>query len=88
MRVETIVPDTAQPQRAPVPDRSGFAAMLDDVGAVLAGAQSSEDAFAAGTGTLQRAVYERARADVTLAVVTAGVQRTVQSLTSILTMQV
>jgi flagellar hook-basal body complex protein FliE len=62
--------------------------MLDDVGSVLQGAQRAEDAFASGTGDLQAAIYERARADVVLSVATAAAQRTAQALQSILNMQV
>jgi flagellar hook-basal body complex protein FliE len=62
--------------------------MLDDLGSVLGKAEHAEDAFAAGTGDLQTAVYERARADVALSVATAAAQRTAQALQSILNMQV
>jgi flagellar hook-basal body complex protein FliE len=51
-------------------------------------AQSAEDAFARGAGSLQDAVYERARADVALAVATAAAQRGAQAIQSILNMQV
>jgi flagellar hook-basal body complex protein FliE len=61
---------------------------VNDLGAVLGKAQSAEDAFAAGTGDLQSAVYERARADVALSVATAAAQRTVQALQAVLNMQV
>ncbi len=89
MRVETLVPDTALPARpADTRNATPFGKILDDVGAVLGGAERAEDAFAAGTGDLQRAVYERARADVVLSVATAAAQRTAQALQSILNMQV
>jgi flagellar hook-basal body complex protein FliE len=51
-------------------------------------AEGAEDAFAAGSGDLQSAIYERARADVALSVATAAAQRTTQALQSILNMQV
>lgn len=87
MRVEALVPDLPESPAAPA-HGNAFAVMVDDVGAVLRSAQSAEDAFASGRGSLQRAVYDRARADVTLAVATAAVQRAVQSLNAVLTMQV
>jgi flagellar hook-basal body complex protein FliE len=67
---------------------SQFARALDAVGAVLYGANTAEDAFAAGSGSLQAAVYERARADVALSVTTAVAQRSAQALTAILNMQI
>jgi flagellar hook-basal body complex protein FliE len=89
MRVETLVPDTApQATTNESPDSGAFGKMLDDVGSVLQGAQRAEDAFASGTGDLQAAIYERARADVVLSVATAAAQRTAQALQSILNMQV
>jgi hypothetical protein len=51
-------------------------------------AERSEDAFARHRGSLVDAVYERSRADVMLAVTTAALQRTAQSLQSIVNMQV
>jgi|HubBroStandDraft_4_1064222.scaffolds.fasta_scaffold1076461_2 hypothetical protein len=89
MKVEPLLPDA--PLAAPAPrddDSSAFARSLDDLGAVLGGAQRAEDAFANGPGSLQNAVYERARADVVLAVATAAAQRSAQAITSILNMQV
>lgn len=65
-----------------------FAHTLDDLANVLAGANRAESAFARGAGSLQDAVYERARADVALAVATAAAQRTVSALQSIFNMQV
>ena len=88
MRVEPLLPDIA-----PVPqtDRAGagaFAKALDALGDVLSGAQRAEDAYAHGSGTLQSAIYERARADVALSVATSAAQRLAQSIQSILNMQV
>jgi flagellar hook-basal body complex protein FliE len=87
MRVELLVPD-APPRRAAGDESGAFARALDAIGGVLAGANRAEDAFAMGDGTLQAAVYERARADVALSVATATAQRAVQALQSIFNMQV
>jgi hypothetical protein len=54
----------------------------------LNGANRAEDAFAYGGGTLERAVYERAQADVTLSVATATAQRIAQTVQSVLNMQI
>jgi flagellar hook-basal body complex protein FliE len=89
MRVELLVPDAPPPQATPDDDGSAaFAQTLDAVAAVLEGANRAEDAFAKGHGTLQAAVYERARADVALAVATATAQRTAQAMQSVFSMQV
>ena len=89
MRVEAILPDAAPLQRESAPhDINAFAQALDGVGAALNRAEGAEEAFAAGSGDLQTAVYERARADVALSVATAAAQRTAQALQSILNMQV
>ncbi|HLI95379.1 MAG TPA: flagellar hook-basal body complex protein FliE [Candidatus Baltobacteraceae bacterium] len=89
MRVEALIPDSAPRASAQnVAQPNAFAKMLDDLGVVLGKAEGAEDAFAAGAGDLQTAVYERARADVALSVATAAAQRTAQALQSILNMQV
>ena len=89
MRIEPLVPDAApqRPQRDTQQD-GVFGSLLDGLGAALGGAQRAEDAFAAGSGDLQHAIYERARADVALSVATAAAQRTAQALQSVLSMQV
>lgn len=89
MRVEPLIPDTP-PTAAPPPssDPPAFAHALDALGAVLDTAEHAEDAFAHGSGTLQAAVYERARADVALSVATSAAQHAVQAVQSILNMQV
>ena len=88
MRVEPLIADVGvEPQTNPR-DSSAFTKVLDDVGAVLNGAQSAEDQFARGAGSLSSAIYERARADVVLSVATAAAQRATQGLQSILNMQV
>ncbi len=88
MRVELLTPDVAPIPRADAPDAGAFAKALDALGDMLTGAQGAEDAYAHGHGTLQAAVYERARADVALSVATATAQRLAQSIQSILNMQV
>jgi flagellar hook-basal body complex protein FliE len=87
MRVEALIPDVA-PRPAATPGAGVFGEILDDLGALLGAAGHAEDAFAAGKGDLQTAIYERARADVALSVATAAAQRTAQALQSILNMQV
>jgi len=88
--VQPLIPDAPLAPYQPVSsqDAGGFVRALDALGALLQGAQSAEDAFAAGAGSLQSAVYERARADVALAVATSAAQRSAQTITAILNMQV
>lgn len=88
MRVEALIPDVAPRETQANGDAAAFGKVLDDLGAVLSKAERAEDAFAAGNGDLQSAVYERARADVALSVATAAAQRATQALQSILNMQV
>jgi hypothetical protein len=89
MRVELLLPDepptSASSQGV---DDSAFAHALDALGGVLNAAQSAEDSFANGVGTLQDAAYERARADVAISVATSEAQHVAQAVTSILNMQV
>ena len=87
MRVESIVPDVPATSKAE-DDGGDFARALDAVGNALNGATRAEDAFAYGTGTLEAAVYERARADVALSVATATAQRLAQAIQSVLNMQI
>jgi flagellar hook-basal body complex protein FliE len=89
MTVEPLIPDRAplSPKQEPH-DASAFGGMLNDLGAVFDKAERAEDAFAAGAGDLQSAIYERARADVALSVAAAAAQRATQALQSILNMQV
>jgi hypothetical protein len=87
VRVELLAPDVA-PQQADRADAGAFSHALDALGNVLYGAQRAEDAYAHGSGTLQSAIYERARADVALSVATAAAQRIAQSIQSVLNMQV
>ncbi len=88
MKVELLHADVAPARSQPVPDPSGFSKALDGIGATLARATNAEDAYASGVGSLQEAVYERARADVALSVATAAAQRTAQAISSILNMQI
>jgi flagellar hook-basal body complex protein FliE len=92
MRVETLVPDAPPVLRddggADSAGAGGFAQALDAVGQTLTGATRAEDDFAYGRGTLQAAIYERARADVALSVATATASRIAQGVQSILNMQV
>jgi flagellar hook-basal body complex protein FliE len=87
VRVEPIVPDLPAAPKAE-DDGADFARALDAVGNALNGATRAEDAFAYGTGTLDAAVYERARADVALSVATATAQRLAQAIQSVLNMQI
>lgn len=88
MRVELLTPDAPAQIAQPESDPGAFAKALDGVGAVLDVATRAEDAYAAGQGSLQEAVYERARADVALSVATASATRAAQAITSILNMQI
>jgi flagellar hook-basal body complex protein FliE len=94
MTVPRFVPDvpspsqTLAPRKNDAPQAGEFGKMLNDLGSALGNANTAEDAFANGTGDLQSAIYERARADVALAVATAASQRAAQALQAIFTMQV
>jgi flagellar hook-basal body complex protein FliE len=89
MTVEPLIPDVARlPSAVASPDRAPFADVLDALGATLERAQGAEDAFAAKRGSLQDAIYERARADVALAVATAAAQHAAQAVQSVLNMQI
>ncbi len=88
MKVELLQPDVSPAPAASAASGSAFSRALDGVGALLDGANAAEDAFANRVGSLQRAVYERARADVALSVATAAAQRSAQALTSILNMPI
>jgi len=88
VRVEALIPDIAPAPASPPALPDGFARALDAVASQLTDASHAEDAFAAGTGSLQAAAYARARADVAIAVATAFAGRTVQTVQSLLNMQV
>lgn len=87
MRVELLTPDVA-PSSGANGSAGDFARALDLIGDVLSGATRAEDAFARGSGDLQDAVYERARADVALSVAAATAQRVAQTVQSLLNMQI
>lgn len=75
MRVEPLVPDAPQPGRtSSTGDTAAFSDAVDAFSALLDDANHAEDAFAAGNGSLQDAVYERARADVAISVLSATAQ--------------
>ena len=88
MTVVPLIPDIAPVQIVRRADGSAFEKVLGELSAVLDRATSSEDRFSQGSGNLQDAIYDRARADVALSVAAAAAQRTVQALQTILTMQV
>jgi flagellar hook-basal body complex protein FliE len=91
--VEPLLPDAAplavgSRLSPPADDIAGFTRALDELGTLLGGAENAEDSFASGAGSLQDAVYARARADIALSVATAAAQRGTQAISSILNMQV
>jgi flagellar hook-basal body complex protein FliE len=88
VRVEPFVPDAPIGPATDEGDAGAFARALDALGGALTGANRAENAFAYGAGTLQEAVYERAQADVALAVATSSAQRVAQAIQSVLNMQV
>jgi flagellar hook-basal body complex protein FliE len=91
MTVRLLQPDRApfsSKDTAPDGDASAFARAVDAVGAIFSDAKRAEDAFAHGTGSLREATYERARADVVLAVAVAAAQRTAQAIQTVLSMQI
>lgn len=87
MKVELLAPD-APPSPAVVPDASAFSKAVDAAGSILARAAGAEDAYAAGAGSLEQAEYLRAQADVTLAVASAAVQRTVQAVQTLMNLPI
>jgi hypothetical protein len=90
MRVDLLVPDAAPPQGPAAAGVSGnaFARLVDAADAILDGADRAESAFAAHRGGLQEMVVERARADLALQIAAAAAQRTAQSVSTVLGMQV
>lgn len=88
MIVTPILPDLPV-QPAPARGSSdSFLHALDDAGSALNRADAAEDRFAGHRGSLQDAVFERAQADVVLAIVTAAAQRSAQAVQSVLNMQI
>jgi flagellar hook-basal body complex protein FliE len=87
MRVEPLVPDLPAATDSSG-DAAGFARALDALGQTLTGATRAENDFAYGRGNLEAAVYERAQADVAVAVATSTLSRIAQAVQSVLNMQV
>jgi flagellar hook-basal body complex protein FliE len=90
VKVELLLPDLpAAPERSKSPGAAGlFADVVGALSATLERADFAESTFAGGNGSLQAAIYERARADVALSVATAAAQRATQAIQSVLNMQV
>jgi flagellar hook-basal body complex protein FliE len=88
MHVDAIVPDASPRPPAAGGDTNGFGALLDAAGARLDAADGAEAAFTAGRGGLQEMVVARAQADVALQIAAAAAQHAVQSLNTLLGMQV
>ncbi len=89
MRVELLVPDAPQPDRASsAGDTEAFSGAVDAFSRLLENANHTEDAFSVGKGSLADAVYARARADVALSVLSATAQHAAQAVQSVLNMQV
>jgi hypothetical protein len=87
--VRPLQPDEAPATHAaPRADASAFARAVDALGAIFEDATRAENRYAGGHGSLRAAVYERARADVTLAVAAAAAQRTAQAMQTLLSMQI
>jgi hypothetical protein len=95
MQIDLLVPDAAPAHGPEAPDASratgsagAFGALVDAAGAILAGADRAESAFAAHRGGMQEMVVERARADIALQLAATTAQRTAQALSAVLGMQV
>ena len=92
MTVVPLVPDlplvphvrTAAPENA----AARFENVLAEAGRTFDRAARAETAFVRGTGGLQEMVVERARADILLQVASAAASRALQSLGTILNMQI
>ena len=91
MRVDLLVPDGPAAPVGPRSERAAanpFQRLVDAAGAILAGADRAEAAFAARRGGLQEMVVERARADIALQIAASTAQRTAQSLSTLLATQI
>lgn len=88
MIVTPILPDVPLQPAPPRSDAGSFSRALDDAGSALNRADAAEDRFAVHRGSLQDAVFERAQADVVLAIATAAAQRSAQAVQSVLNMQI
>jgi hypothetical protein len=89
VRVELLVPDAPAPHGPQIgaPDSSAFARLVEAAGTILEGADRAETAFAAHRGGLQEMVVERARADIAVQLAASAAQRTAQTLSTLLGMQ-
>ncbi len=89
VRAIPLLPDApiASPSAATA-DGGAFGKLLDDIGASLDRASRAENSFAAHVGSLQDAVYERARADVVVSAAAAAASRVVQCVQTLTNMQV
>jgi len=91
MRVDVLAPDAPTLPHGPGASRAAggaFAQLVDAAGAILTGAERAESAFAAHRGGLMEMVVGRARADIALQVAATAAQRTAQSLSTLLGMQI
>lgn len=91
MKITPLQPDVpaiSASEDASTNDIARFGKSLDAVGKTLNNAEAAENAYAAGNGSLQDAVFERAQADVVLSIATAAAGRGAQALQSILNMQI
>ncbi len=102
MTIQPIDPDNAASGISSVPnavapsgdhnaDAGLFSSVMDGVkeaSKALETAQTSETAFANGSGGLQEMVFERARADALLSIASSAASKATQSLNTILNMQV
>ena len=88
MHVDAIVPDAPGARTDTSADASAFGTMHDAAGARLDAADQAETAFANGSGGLQEMVVSRAQADVALQIAAAAAQHAVQSINTLLGMQV
>lgn len=89
LQSDSTLPDVS-PDAVVQTDSTGnaFTRILDELGELLEGAKRAEDTYAAGSGSLRDAIYERARADVALSVAVTATQRAAQSMQTILGMQI
>lgn len=89
MTVRPLQPDEAPARRAArEADAGAFARAVDAFDAIFEDATRAENRYAGGRGSLRAAVYERAQADVAIAVAAAAAQRASQAMQTILSMQI
>ena len=89
MKITPLLPDIALPTTAAPHDgdASDFLSAVNAASGTLMKADKAENAFAAGSGGLQEAVFERARADIVVSIASAAASRTAQALNTVLGMQ-